>query len=169
MAPELLPGDMLLQSACLSDYKMADTWCLGMTLFCMLHPDPGSPFLTELSETGFYVHRNIGESLSEIILKNKRPKFSTKYKNTLINHWLNMWFALNQCLKINPFERTSLDDVLRALTNNIVQYIKSLPISQASVLECVNAEIAAGNTTEVPSDEGANSCMFLSLKFMIEL
>ena len=57
-----------------------------MTLFCMLHPDLGSPFLIKLSETGFNVHRNIGESLSEIILKNKRPKSSTKYPNTLINH-----------------------------------------------------------------------------------
>ena len=46
-----------------------------------------------------------------------------------------MWFALNQCLKINPFERSSLDDVLRALTNNMIPYIKSLPISQALVLE----------------------------------
>ena len=122
-----------------------------------------------MSETGFDVHRNIGESLSEIILKNKRPKSSTKYQNTLINHWLNMWFALSQCLKINPCERSSLDDVLRALTNNMVPYIKSLPISQASVLECVAAEIAAGNTNEVPSNEGTNSCTFLSLKSMIEL
>ena len=31
--------------------------------------DLGSPFLTELSETGFDVNRNIGGSLSEIILK----------------------------------------------------------------------------------------------------
>ena len=51
----------------------------------------------------------------------------------------------------------------------MVPYIKSLPISQASVLECVDAEIAAGNTTEVPSNEGTNSCTFLSLKSMIEL
>ena len=135
----------------------------------MFHPDLGSPFLIELSETGFDVHRNIGESLSEIILKNKRPKSSTKYQNTLINHWLNMWFALSQCLKINPCERSSLDDVLRALTNNMVPYIKSLPISQASVLECVDAEIAAGSTNEVPSNEGTNSCTFLSLKSIIEL
>ena len=98
---------MLLQSASLSDYKMADIWSLGMTLFCMLHPDLGSPFLIELSETGFDVHRNIDESLSKIILKNKRPKSSTKYQNTLINHWLNMWFALSQCLKINPCEMSS--------------------------------------------------------------
>ena len=98
---------MLLQSASLSDYKMADVLSLGMTLFCMLHPDLGSPFLTELSETGFDVHRNIGESLSEIILKNERPNSSTKYPNTLINHWLNMWFALSQCLKINPCEMSS--------------------------------------------------------------
>ena len=110
-----------------------------MTSFCMIHPDLGSPFLIELSETGFNVHRNIGESLSEIILKNKRPKSPTKYRNILINHWLNMWFALIQCLKINLCERSSLDDVLRALTNNIVSYIKSLPISEASVLECVDA------------------------------
>ena len=133
----------------------------------MLHPDP--PFLIELSETGFDVRRNIGESLSEIILKNKRPKFSTKYQNTLINHWLDMWFALNQCLKISLCERSSLGYVLRALINNMVPYIKSLPISQASVLECVDGEIAAGNTTEVPSNEGTNSCTFLSLKSMIEL
>ena len=33
MAPELLPCDMLLQSVSLSDYKMADIWSLGMTLF----------------------------------------------------------------------------------------------------------------------------------------
>ena len=32
-----------------------------------------------------------------------------------------MWFALSQCLKINPCERSSLNDVLRALTNNMVQ------------------------------------------------
>ena len=154
MAPELLPADMLLQSTSLCDYKMADIWSLGMKLFCMLHPDLGSSFLIELSETGFDVHRNIGKSLSEIILKNKRPKSSTKYQNTLTNHWLNMWFASSQCLKINPFERSSLDDVSRALTNNMVPYLKSLPISQASVLECVDAEIAAGNTTEVPSNKG---------------
>ena len=140
-----------------------------MAPFCMIHPDLGSPFLIELSETGFNVHRNIGESLSEIILKNKRPKSSTKYRNILTNPWLNMWFALSQSLKINPCERSSLDDVLRALTNNIVPYIKSLPISQASVLKCVDAEIAAGNTTEVPTNESTNSCMFLSLKSMIEL
>ena len=65
-----------------------------------------------------------------------------------------MWFALSQCLKINSCERSSLDDVLRALTNNMVLYIKSSSISQASVLEWVDAEIAAGNTTEVPSNEG---------------
>ena len=77
--------------------------------------------------------------------------------------------CVKSSLKINPCERNSLDDVLRALTNNMVPYIKSLPISQASVLECLNAEIAAGNTTEVPSNEGTNSCTFLSLKSMIEL
>ena len=101
MAPELLPGDMLLQSASLCDYKTSDIWSLGMTLFCKLHPDLGSPFLIELPETGFDVHRNTGESLSEIILKSKRPKSSTKYQNTLINHWLKMWFALSQCLKMS--------------------------------------------------------------------
>ena len=138
------------------------------TIF-MLHPDLGPPFLIELSETGFDVHRNIGEPLSEIILKNKRQKSSTKYQNTLINHWLNMWFALNQCLKIDLCERSSLDDVLIALTNNMVPYIKSLLISQASVLESVDAEIATGGTTEVPSNEGTNSCTFLSLKSMIKL
>ena len=31
----------------------------------------------------------------------------------------------------------------------MVPYIKSLSISQASVLECVDKEIAAGNTIEV--------------------
>ena len=39
----------------------------------------------------------------------------------------------------------------------MVPYIKNLPISQASVLECIDAEIAAGNTTEVLSNEGTNS------------
>ena len=126
---------MLLQWKSLYDYKMADIWSLGMTLFCMLDHDLGSPFLIKLSETGFGVHRNIGESLSEIILKDKRPKSSTNYQNTLINHWLNMWFVLSQCLKINPCERSSLDDFLRALTNNMVRYIKGLLMSQASVLE----------------------------------
>ena len=169
MVPELLPGGMLLQSANLSDYKMVDIWSLGMTLFCTLHPDLGSSFLIELSETGFDVHRNISESLSEIILKNKRPKSSTKYQNTLINCWLNMWFALNQCLKFNPCERTSLDNFLRTLTNNIVPYVKNLPISQVSVAECVDAEIAAGKNSEVPSNESTDSCTFLSLKSMIEL
>ena len=86
MTPELLRGDMLLQSASLCDYKMLDIWSLEMTLYCMYHPDLGSPFLTELSETGFDFHRNIGESLSEILLKNKKPKSSTKYQSTLINH-----------------------------------------------------------------------------------
>ena len=86
MVPELLPGDMLLQLASVCDYKMVDIWSLGMILFCMLHPDLESPFLIKLSETGFGVHRNIGESLSEIILKDKRPKSSTTYQNTLINH-----------------------------------------------------------------------------------
>ena len=52
----------------------------------MLHPDLGSPFLIELSETGFGVHRNIGESISEIILKNKSAKSSIKYQNTLIEY-----------------------------------------------------------------------------------
>ena len=77
---------MLLQWKSLYDYKMADIWSLIMTLFCMLDHDLGSPFLIKLSETGFGVHRNIGESLSEIILKDKRPKSSTNYQNTLINH-----------------------------------------------------------------------------------
>ena len=63
-----------------------------------------------------------------------------------------MWVVLSQCLKINLCERSTLDDVLRALTNYMVPYIKSLPISQASVLECIDAEIAAGNTAEVPSN-----------------
>ena len=63
-----------------------------------------------------------------------------------------MWFAISQCLKINPCVRSSLDDVLRALTNNMVRYIKGLRISQESVLEWVDAEIAAGNTTEVLSN-----------------
>ena len=71
MVPELLPGDMLLQSASLCDYKMVDIWSLGMRLFCMLGYDLGSPFLIKLSERGFSVRRNIGESLSQIILKNK--------------------------------------------------------------------------------------------------
>ena len=43
--------------------------------------------------------------------------------------------------------------VLRALTNNMVPHIKSLPISQPSVLEWIDAKIAAGNTTEVPSNK----------------
>ena len=43
-APELLPGDMLLQSESLYDYKMSVIWSLGMTLFCMLHPDLASHF-----------------------------------------------------------------------------------------------------------------------------
>ena len=160
---------MLLQSASLSDYKMADIWFLGMTLFCMLHPDLGSLFFTELSKTGFDVHSNIGLSLFKIILKNKRPLCSTKCQNTLTNHLLIMWFALSQCLKVNPCERSSLDDVSRELTNNMVPYIKSLPIIQASVLECVDAEIAAGNTSEVPNNEDTHSCTFLSLKSTIEL
>ena len=80
MVLELLPGDMLLQSLRPCDYKVSDIWSLGMTLFCMLHPDLGSLFLIGLSETSFDVHRNIRESLSEIIFKNKkRPKSSTKY------------------------------------------------------------------------------------------
>ena len=33
----------------------------------------------------------------------------------------------------------------------------------------MHVEIAAGNTTEVSTNEGTNSCMFLSLKSMIEL
>ena len=38
MAPELLPGDMLLQLASLSDYKMADIWSLGMMYgICMMY------------------------------------------------------------------------------------------------------------------------------------
>ena len=73
---------------------MAVIWSLGMTLFCMLHTDFGSPFLIELSGISFDVHRNINLSLSKIILKNKKPKSSVKYKNTLINLWLYMSFAL---------------------------------------------------------------------------
>ena len=126
MAAKLLPGNALLQLTSLCVYKIADIWSLAMTLFCMLHPDLGSLFLTELSETGFDVHRNIGESLSEIILKNKRPKSSTKYQNTLINHWLNIWFALSQCLKINPCEGSSVDDILRALTKVRHQFWNAL-------------------------------------------
>ena len=118
----LVISDRLLQSASLSDCAIADIWSLGMTLFCRLHHDLGSPFIIELSETGFDVHRKIGQSLSEIILKNKRLKSSTKYQNTLTNHWFSMWFAL---LKINPCKRCSLDDVLLASTNNMVPYIKS--------------------------------------------
>ena len=51
----------------------------------------------------------------------------------------------------------------------MVPYIKSLSISQASVLECVDKEIAADNTIEVHSNEGTNTCTFLSLKSMNEL
>ena len=51
----------------------------------------------------------------------------------------------------------------------MVPYIKSLPISQASALECVDAEIAAGHTIKVSSNEGTNSWTFLSLKSITEL
>ena len=80
-----------------------------------------------------------------------------------------MWFVLSQCLKINPCESSSPDDVLRALTNNMVPYIKRLPISQASVLGWVHGELAECNTTEVLSNKNTNSCSFLSFKSMIEL
>ena len=100
MAPELLPGDMLHQSTSLYDYVMADIWSLGMTLFCMLYLDLGPLFLIELSKTGFDVHRNIGELLSEIILKKNTKTFYEIPKH--LDKSLNMWFALSQCLKINP-------------------------------------------------------------------
>ena len=99
MTPELLPGDMLLQSASLCDYKMAGIWSLRMTLFCMLHPNLGSPFLIELSETDFDVHRNIGESLSEIILKKTKIFYQIpKHLNKSLAEYVvcNVWKSMSE-------------------------------------------------------------------------
>ena len=172
MAPELLPGPRCLKSAGTNELKQADIWSLGMTIWCLIHPDLDSPFGIEVCDSSFDC-TNPGLSIANKLFSGQRPKTTDLYDNIIVSNWLPLWFVIRGCTMQSTLERYSLDYVSDFLQKKLTLSVKCLAISQSSAQERHDHKIASGlnscTASTLPLDDGTNCCTFLCLKIGIEI
>ena len=167
MAPEILPGKRLLQSAGQLDLLRADIWSFGMVLYSVLNPD-STPFDKEARSSPLFNPRRADEFVGNLYNSNKMPSFSSHYHNQQVKNWTQIILAYSFCTNFNPEERPCLtskknilQQVLRPFSSKVIQ----LDVSQSSVQEKYDRKVAHDQRLmEIALNDGTNSCVFLCYK-----
>ena len=142
--------------------QACDVWSLGMVIFMLLNPNAKCPYYKEVSEEP---NKAAVEVIKLCHCQGKPPAQLTKYAINRTGQWKTLHDIYLMCIMLNPAERPTVKSLLKTFLSQNVQ-MKSLLISQESITDAIEQEIAKGHcATEyrIEDHQTVNACSFLSV------